>query len=118
MSYTSSGSSADTFEGTYLVDEVLDGEKGYARGPERSLLSALLFDGIQAYLNFITSTGGRAVKRYQEAFAWVNTRDSEYVFSFESVCEGLGVDAEFLRLGLINAAESLDSASKRRRRTF
>lgn len=118
MSSSQSAIQTDYFEGTYLVDEVLDGEKGYARGPERSLLSALLFDGIQAYFGYVASPQGAAAKRHREAFSWVNAHGRQYIFSFESVCEALGVDPEFLRLGLINAAKSINENRKKSRRTF
>ena len=99
---------------TFLVDEILDGEAGYARGPERSLMSALLFDGVMGYMSYCVGSGAKG--RYIEAFTWVNTKDSEYVFSFENVCEGLGIDPSSLRLGLINAANSKKGTWTRSRR--
>jgi len=118
MSYAFSSVTSDWLENTHFVEDILESDRGYARGPERSLMSAILFDGIQSYMNFVTSPGSRSNKRYQEAFAWVNKKDSEYVFSFDNVCEGLGIDPEFLRLGLINTCRSMGPERRKTRRTF
>ena len=102
---------------TYVVEDVLYNERGFARGPVRALMSALLFDGIQAYMNYAEHPSSRSVKRYQEAFHWVNIHGSEYIFSFDSVCEALGIDPDYLRYGLANATNSR-VARKKARRTF
>jgi hypothetical protein len=103
---------------TSLVEDLLDNEGGYARGPERALIAALLFDGVQAYMNYGCTEEGRKRSRFREAFLWVHTKGSEYVFSFDNVCEALGIDAEFLRLGLANACNSQTYEWKRARRNF
>lgn len=103
---------------TFVVDELLDGTTGYANGPERALMSALLFDGVQAYMCYVLSDGTKKGSRYREAFTWVNTKGKEYVFSFDSVCEGLGIDPEFLRFGLANASNSQREALSKSRRHF
>lgn len=103
---------------TFLVDDLVDGTNGYAKGPERALMSALLFDGVQAYMCYLLSDGTRRSTRYREAFIWVNTKGKEYVFSFDNVCEGLGIDPEFLRLGLANASNSQCEALSKSRRHF
>lgn len=105
--------------GNMLVDELLhSSEEGFAKGPERTLMAAVLFDGLQAYMSYVCSKGREARKKYQEAFNWVNSKDDQYVFSFESVCEGLGINPQFLRIGLSNACASQDVERKRSRRHF
>ncbi len=109
MVYSEAGSGAFTAVAT----ELLSGEGGFATGAERELLSALLFDGVQSYLNYFNS--GYA-KRYREAFLWVtSSADTEYIFSFESCCEGLGIDPQGLRLGLINVTRTVENRCKIRR---
>lgn len=104
---------------TCIVDELLQSsEQGVARGPERTLMAAILFDGVQAYLSYVCAKGREARSRYREAFNWVHSKDSQYVFSFESVCEGLGINPQFLRVGLSNASASQLAERKRSRRHF
>jgi hypothetical protein len=101
---------------TAIVDEILDGGEGYARGPERSLLSALLFDGIQAYVNYLLAGTSKEKARYAEAHQWVMDRSTDYAFAFNSVCDALGINPEYLRYGLANASLSLlDEVGKSRR---
>jgi hypothetical protein len=104
--------------GTLVVEELLDGGKGYASGPERGLMSAILFDGVQSFMSYVCATEPSVKERYKEAYSWITRREKEYVFSFESVCESLGLDAEYLRLGLINAANSKVESWRRARRNF
>ena len=112
LSLTSLGEANNTI----IVDELLQSEKGYAMGPERSLFAALLFDGIQSYFLYANFTS-KASARHREAYNWVHSGDSEYVFSFENTCEALGIDPSFLRYGLLNACHS-SVTRKRKRRTF
>ena len=87
-----------------VEDDGLDG--GYATGPERHLMSAVLFDGVQAYLSFCLCGVDTSKTKYQEAYFWVHNKDPEYVFSFDNVCDALGVDPNGLRLGLQNFINS------------
>jgi len=103
---------------TVIVDELVDGSTGYAKGPERALMSALLFDGVQAYMSYACSRSPENRSRHEEAFNWVNRRDREYVFSFENVCESLGLEPEYVRLGLVNACNAQIDSWRRARRNF
>ena len=84
-------------------------------GGERKLMAAILSDGIESYithcssLSFLHSGKGEAAN---EAWQWVHTKDFSYVFSFDNVCESLGIDPDYLRLGL---SRYLDAVKKSRR---
>ena len=103
---------------TTVVDDILETAGGYARGPERSLLGALLFDGIQAYISYALARTSPEKARYVEAFNWVMDLTAEEPFSFNGVCEALGVSPEYLRLGLSNASTSLLYEVGKSRRNF
>jgi hypothetical protein len=103
---------------TSVVSELVDNKAGYADGPERALLSALLFDGVQSCISYLIAQNPGERSEYREAYNWVMENDTDYAFSFICVCEALGINAEYLRLGLINASNSLlQSVSKSRRNT-
>lgn len=103
---------------TSVVDEIMDNEQGFARGPERALLGALLFDGIQAFINYALAASQTEKSRFAEAFNWVMDKGGEEAFSFNSVCEALGISPERLRLGLANASTSLLHEVGKSRRNF
>ena len=96
----------DEFFPMVAFEEHLPAITGYAAGPERDLLSALLFDGVQSYLSYALSDSLLAKDKYKEAYAWVHSKDSEYIFSFINVCEALGLDPDSLRLGILNFIHS------------
>ncbi len=100
--------------GTTVAVYVEDSEGGYATGAERALLSALLFDGLQSYVRYLSAETLSERSDYSEAYRWVHKADEEdYVFSFESVCDALGINPEYLRLGLANASNSFLATQRR-----
>lgn len=99
-------------------DDMMGSSRGYARGPERSLLSALLFDAVQSYVNYTCSEKPGHRSRYREAFDWVHRSGTDYVFSFDSVCEALGIDPNFLRCGLVNVVTTAGADVKKTRKNF
>ena len=101
-----------------VSDEALEMEKGFARGPERGLLSALLFDGIVDFMNYAYVPTSRTQTRYKEAYHWVNTRGGDYIFSFDNVCEGLGIDPASFRYGLLSVCANRANEWRRARRNF
>lgn len=100
------------------VDESGGNEQGCVRGPERALMSALLFDGVIACMNYAGARGKSSRSKFNEAFSWIKTRNDEYIFSFDNVCQCLGLDPNFLRKGVIQNCAHRDEQSKKSRRTF
>ena len=69
--------------------------------PEHKLMSALLSDGIQAYVDAINKG-----LEQDEAFEWVESEnDEEYIFSFEQVCTALGLSHCSVRSALVTMKE-------------
>ena len=80
-------------------------------GGERKLMAALLSDGIEAYIHRVTSpTFGRRPDA-DDVVEWVHTKDESYVFGFDSVCSCLGIDADYLRVGLARYVRAVRDAS-------
>lgn len=101
---------------TTVFDDIFDANSGYARGPERGLLSALLFDGIQSFISYALAQTPAEKSKHLEAYNWVMKGSNDYVFAFDNVCEALGIKPDWLRIGLINAANShLAEVGKMRR---
>lgn len=81
-----------------LPSQFFSSGKAGVRGGERKLMAALLADGVEAYINHVTCPAWS--EQPCDAVEWVNTKDYTYVFSFDIVCECLGIDPDYLRLGL------------------
>lgn len=73
-----------------------DVPSGYARGPIRTLMMAVLIDGVCAYLSK-ESKHYQLRGRHKEAVNWINSSDDSYVFSYNSVCDALGINPHFMR---------------------
>lgn len=113
-----SGGSATSNISPMVVDEIVESGRGYATGPERALLGALLFDGVQAFVAYALAKTPGEKARYAEAFNWVMDTKAEEPFSFNGACEALGISAEYMRLGLANATTSLLTEVSKARRNF
>ena len=99
-------------------EEIVGEVRGYARGPERTLLAALLFDGVQGFIAYAVAGSAAEKAQHAEAHRWVMDLSSDGVFSFVGVCEALGISSEYLRLGLANASTSLLYEVSKVRRNF
>lgn len=102
-----------------LLGDWIDSPGGHIQGPERHLMAAVLFDGVITCLNYAGASGTQGRKRFQEAFGWVCNPGIEYVFSFENVCDCLGLDPAALRRGIMSACNSRAAQQRKKsRRTF
>lgn len=95
---------------------------------ERKLMAAVLSDGVEAYINYklseitaVQQIRARSVSRkrtFQGRFLssdiqhWVESKDSSYVFSFDLVCEALGINPDYLRFGLNRYLDSIIKKQK------
>jgi len=90
------------FEPDVLIAEVW-GAAQHRSGPlssEKRLMLAVLHDAFDCYQKhmFANDRAGRAL--FAEAAAWLNSRSTDGLFSFESISEALDIEPEYLRRGL------------------
>ena len=63
---------------------------------------AVLEDAIGCFQNFVCAKDKRQKKWFLEAEEWFNEEESEWIFSFENICDVLRLDPQYLRQGLIS----------------
>ena len=68
--------------------------------PERTLLLAILEDGIRCYQENLFAAGGKRRTLYEEARDWLFSDDSEWFCSFVSLCTLLNLEPNYIRRGL------------------
>lgn len=68
--------------------------------PEKKLMLAILEDAIACYQKYIFARDGKGKALFREAEEWVQEKGSEAVFSFDSVCETLRFNPDYLRRGM------------------
>jgi hypothetical protein len=68
--------------------------------PEKHLMLAVLQDAIDCFQKYLRAQDKKGKSLFQEAEEWIFEKDADWFFSFENVCEMLGLHPEFLRRGL------------------
>lgn len=69
--------------------------------PIKRLMMAILEDALRCFQNNAGATSGRRKRLFQEAEEWLCGNGGEGPFSFNMVCEALGIEPEFLRNELL-----------------
>ena len=68
--------------------------------PEKRLMLAVLEDAIFCFKKFVRASDRKKKALFHDAEDWIFRKNDEYAFSFETICEALGLDSEYLRAGL------------------
>ena len=69
--------------------------------PEKTLMLAVLEDAIGCFQNFVCTMDNRQKKWFLETEEWLNEPGNEWIFSFENICDTLGINPHYLREGLM-----------------
>jgi hypothetical protein len=67
---------------------------------ERRLMIAVLEDAVEVYRKQVGATETRGQQLFRDAEAWIEDDDRSWLFSFQNICDVLGIDADYLRRGL------------------
>src|SRR6266481_4732240 len=76
------------------------------REGEEKLMLAVLASGIQHFQKYVLSKNEKGRILFQEAEEWFLERDSDRLFSFEYICETLGLHPDYVRQGLLSWKEA------------
>ena len=68
--------------------------------PERTLLLAILEDGVRCYQENIYASGGKRRTLFEEARDWLFSDDNGWFCSFFSICTLLNLEPNYIRRGL------------------
>src|SRR5262247_4592825 len=81
-----------------LVEEVY--KKSIREGEERLML-AVLESAVEDFQKYVLARKTRGKQLFQHAEDWFLAKDSEELFSFENICETLGLHPGHIRKGLM-----------------
>ena len=62
---------------------------------------AVLQDAVECFQKYVRAQDRIGKTRFREVEDWIMEEDSDEVFSFESICETVGIDPSYLRQGLL-----------------
>ena len=73
--------------------------------PEKRLMFALLEDAVTCFQRYLFARGEREKELFQEAEDWILQVNSCWLFSFENICEVLGLNPRYICQGLLHWKE-------------
>ena len=82
---------------------IADGPEFFRSRPlqgERRLMLAVLGDAVDCYRRGRGARDPETRLLFNETRAWLESTDRTATFSFESICDALDIDADYLRRGL------------------
>src|SRR5262245_17492613 len=71
------------------------------REKEEALMLAVLEDAIECFQKYVFAQNERGKRSFQEAEDWILEKNSDWLFSFHSICETLELSPDYLRQGLL-----------------
>ncbi len=72
---------------------------------ERDLMFAILADAIDCFWKYAGARDGRGIRLFQEARSWIFANDEAETCSFINVCDALSFDPDYIRQGVMAAAQ-------------
>lgn len=70
--------------------------------PEKKLMLAVLEDAIWCFQNCLLARDKKRKSLFGEAEEWLMEETSDWLFSFENICEVLGLNPMYMRKGLLS----------------
>jgi len=67
------------------------------RSPELRLMTAVLEDAIRMFCECAGSADTRRRRKFEETATWFKSTDTSWPFSFENICEALGLAPAWIR---------------------
>ena len=84
--------------------------------PEERLMLAVLTDAIECFQKYSGATNRRGRNLFSNAEAWIASRDCSWPYAFEHICEALDINANYLRLGLMQWRVNSEAHNQPRKR--
>lgn len=75
--------------------------------PEKTLMLAVLQDAVVCFQDSLAATDRRKRRLFLEAQEWIMEEDTDYLYSFENICDSLGFSPSYLRRGLMSWKEAM-----------
>ena len=70
-------------------------------GAEQRLMLAVLRDAVECFQDYVLGHYIWEKKLFQDAEDWIFEKNTDWLFSFENICESLQLNPDYIRRGLL-----------------
>ena len=74
---------------------------------EEKLMLAVLESATEYFQKYLFAADERGKKLFQEAEEWILDKNSDWLYSFENICEVFGLHPDYMRQGLLCWKEAM-----------
>jgi hypothetical protein len=74
---------------------------------EKILMLAVLEDAIYCFQKYFNARGRKEQLLFHDTQAWIVAPGSSWIFSFQNICETLGLDPSYIRRGLLHWEQTM-----------
>lgn len=78
---------------------------------EKRLMLAILEDAIFCFQRYLGARRRKEQRLFEETETWIMESESDWIFSFESVCQSLKLDPGYVRRGLLDWKHKMTGSS-------
>jgi hypothetical protein len=75
--------------------------KNGIHGGEERLMLAVLQDAVECFQDYVLAQYVWEKKLFREAEDWIYEKNTDWLFSFENICETLQLNSDYIRRGLL-----------------
>jgi len=93
-------------------------DRSFYPGPEKTLMLAVLEDAVICFHKFFAAQDIRQKNIFRDAKNWLWSDRVDWPFAYRNVCDVLGIDANYLRRGLMRRQQKRRSAKMTRSRVI
>ena len=65
--------------------------------PEKQLMLAVLADALTCFQKYLAARKRKGKNLFRDADEWIFGEDDDHLFSFENICEVIGLDPQYVR---------------------
>jgi len=88
------------FEPDVLLRDQFGVRSGATVSREKRLMLAVLENALDSYQKYVFARDGQGRQMFEEAVEWLESSNTEWLFSYRNICETLDINPDYLRRGL------------------
>ncbi len=88
------------FEPDVLLRDQFGVRSGATVSREKRLMLAVLENALDSYQKYVFARDGQGRQMFDEAVEWLESGNTDWLFSYRNICETLDINPDYLKRGL------------------